>query len=132
MATRTARNCTVRFQLSAVSFQRVRATESRPRAETCMLPVVVVSARGEERLRSGHPWIYRTDVADARAGAGDIVQVRNARGRALGSALFSDRSQITLRMLSYGDAPADEGLLRARIATAVAFRQTLAIDATAY
>jgi 23S rRNA (cytosine1962-C5)-methyltransferase len=97
-----------------------------------MLPVVVVSARGEERLRSGHPWIYRSDVADARAGAGDIVQVRNARGRALGSALFSDRSQITLRMLSYGDALADEGLLRARIATAVAFRQTLAIDATAY
>src|SRR5262249_40690565 len=97
-----------------------------------MSPVVVVSARGEERLRSGHPWIYRTDVADARAGAGDIGQVRNARGRALGSALFSDRSQITLRMLSYGDAPADEALLRARIAAAVAFRQTLAIDATAY
>src|SRR5438874_4586758 len=97
-----------------------------------MIPTVSISSRGEERLRSGHPWIYRTDVADARAGAGDIVQVRNARGRALGSALFSDRSQITLRMLSYGDAPADEGLLRARIATAVAFRQTLAIDATAY
>jgi len=97
-----------------------------------MFPVVVVSARGEERLRSGHPWIYRADVADARAGAGDIVQVRNARGRPLGSALFSDRSQITLRMLSYGEAPADEGLLRARIAAAVAFRQTLAIDATAY
>jgi 23S rRNA (cytosine1962-C5)-methyltransferase len=97
-----------------------------------MAPTVVISTRGEERLRSGHPWIYRTDVADARAGAGDIVQVKNARGRALGSALFSDRSQITLRMLSYGDAPADEALLRARIAHAVAFRQTLAIDATAY
>jgi len=97
-----------------------------------MLPVVVISARGEERLRSGHPWIYRADVADARAGAGDIVQVRNARGRALGSALFSDRSQITLRMLSYGDALADDALLRQRIESAVAFRQTLAIDATAY
>ena len=97
-----------------------------------MLPVVVISARGEERLRSGHPWIYRTDVADARAGAGDIVQVRNARGRALGSALFSDRSQITLRMLSYGDALADEALLRRRIEAAIAFRETLAIDATAY
>jgi 23S rRNA (cytosine1962-C5)-methyltransferase len=97
-----------------------------------MLPVVVVSARGEERLRSGHPWIYRSDVADARAGAGDIVQVRNARGRALGSALFSDRSQITLRMLSYGEALADEGLLRERIERAVIFRQTLAIDGTAY
>ena len=63
-----------------------------------MVPAVIISTRGEERLRSGHPWIYRTDVADAHAAAGDIVQVRSARGRPLGSALFSDRSQITLRM----------------------------------
>ena len=28
-------------------------------------PKVVISGRGEERIRSGHPWIYRTDVADA-------------------------------------------------------------------
>src|SRR4029453_15554980 len=25
-----------------------------------MIPIVVISARGEARLRSGHPWIYRT------------------------------------------------------------------------
>src|SRR5712691_7714135 len=97
-----------------------------------MNPVVVVSTRGEERLRSGHPWIYRADVPDARAQAGDIVQVRTARGRTLGSALFSDRSQITLRMLSYGDQAADDALLRRRIETAIAFRESLALDATAY
>ena len=97
-----------------------------------MNPVVVVSPRGEERLRSGHPWIYRADVADVRAEAGDIVQVRSARGRTLGSALFSDRSQITLRMLSHGDQAADEALVRRRIETAIAFRESLALDATAY
>src|SRR6266851_5332308 len=97
-----------------------------------MNPVVVVSTRGEERLRSGHPWIYRADVADVRAEAGDIVQVRSARGRTLGSALFSDRSQITLRMLSHEDQVADEALLRRRIETAIAFRESLALDATAY
>ena len=97
-----------------------------------MNPVVVVSTRGEERLRSGHPWIYRADVADIRAEAGDIVQVRSARGRTLGSALFSDRSQITLRMLSYGDQAADEALVRRRIEAAIAFRESLALDATAY
>src|SRR5262249_18611997 len=70
--------------------------------ELGMVPAVVISTRGEERLRSGHPWIYRADVADSRAAAGDIVEVRSARGRTLGSALFSDRSQITLRMLAYG------------------------------
>ena len=93
---------------------------------------VVISARGEERLRSGHPWIYRADVADVRAEAGDLVQVRSPRGRTLGSALFSDRSQITLRMLTYGDAPGDEALMRRRIEAAIAFRASLAIDATAY
>src|SRR6266849_7261812 len=97
-----------------------------------MNPVVVVSPRGEERLRSGHPWIYRADVADVRAEAGEIVQVRGARGKTLGSALFSDQSQITLRMLSYGDQAADEALVRRRIETAIAFRESLALDATAY
>src|SRR5450756_3208179 len=97
-----------------------------------MMPTVVISARGEDRLRGGHPWIYRADVADVHAAAGDIVQVRGPRGRTLGSALFSDQSQITLRMLTYGEEAADEPLLRKRIETAIAFRAWLAIDATAY
>ncbi len=97
-----------------------------------MNPTVVISARGEDRLRGGHPWIYRADGADVHAAAGDIVQVRGPRGRTLGSALFSDQSQITLRMLTYGEEGADEPLLRKRIETALAFRASLAIDATAY
>src|SRR5476651_1045661 len=97
-----------------------------------MNPTVVISARGEDRLRGGHPWIYRADVADAHAAAGDFVQVRNPRGRTRASALFSDRSQITLRMLSYGEEAAGEALVRRRIEAAIAFRTSLGIDATAY
>src|SRR5437879_2253743 len=97
------------------------------------MPSVVISARGEERLHGGHPWIYRADVADVQASAGDIVQMRSRRGgRPLGSALFSDRSQISLRMLAYGDHVADETLVRRRLDAAIRFRQSLAIDATAY
>jgi 23S rRNA (cytosine1962-C5)-methyltransferase len=97
-----------------------------------MTPTVVISARGEQRLRSGHPWIYRADVADAHSAAGDIVAVRGPRGRTLGQALYSDRSQIAIRMLAYGEHAADEALLRRRIEQAIAFRQALQIDATAY
>src|SRR5580765_8685823 len=97
-----------------------------------MHPTVVISSRGEERLHSGHPWIYRADVANVHAGAGDIVQIRSPRGRTLGSALYSDRSQIALRLLSYGDAPADLALIRRRLESAIAFRRSLAIDASAY
>ncbi len=97
-----------------------------------MIPTAIVSARGEQRLRGGHPWIYRTDVADVRGAGGDIVQVRSPRGQVVGSALFSDRSQITLRMLTHGEQPADALLVRKRLETAIAFRESLGIDATAY
>jgi 23S rRNA (cytosine1962-C5)-methyltransferase len=98
-----------------------------------MVRSVTISARGEERLRSGHPWIYRTDIKDVAAGAGDRVVVRSARGgRPLGSAFYSDRSQIALRMLTRGEAPADDALIRKRVEAALAFRRSLEIDATAY
>jgi 23S rRNA (cytosine1962-C5)-methyltransferase len=98
-----------------------------------MIPTVTISARGEARIQSGHPWIYRADLGDVHATGGDRVVVRNGRGRALGHAFYSDRSQIALRMLTRGDdAPADDALIRRRIEAALAFRGTLAIDASAY
>jgi 23S rRNA (cytosine1962-C5)-methyltransferase len=93
---------------------------------------VVVSPRGEERIRHGHPWIYQSDVRTVETGAGSIVRVLGHGRRPLGSALFSDRSQITLRMLTVGDTVADAALVRARIAQALEYRQALALDATAY
>jgi len=92
----------------------------------------VITARGEQRLRTGHPWIYRADVADVDAAGGDIVEVIGPRRRTLGHALFSDRSQIPIRMLARGDTPFDTSMLRARLARAIQFRDSLAIDATAY
>jgi len=100
---------------------------------TVLVPTVTISARGEERLRSGHPWIYRSDVKAVDASAGDRVVVQSARGgKPLGAAFYSDRSQIALRLLTRGATPADDPLIRKRIEDAVAFRRTLAIDATAY
>ncbi len=100
-----------------------------------MAPTIVINARGEERLRSGHPWIYRADVADVCAQAGDAVLVRGPRGRELGHGLYSDRSQIALRMMAYGAAGESfdsDALIRRRIEAAIGFRTSLAIDATAY
>jgi 23S rRNA (cytosine1962-C5)-methyltransferase len=96
------------------------------------MPSVVISGRGEQRVRDGHPWIYRADVVDVDAAAGDIVQVIGPRKRTIGYALFSDRSQIPIRMLTHGDTPADESLLEARLARAIGVREALRIDATAY
>jgi len=94
---------------------------------------VVVSARGEQRVRAGHPWIYRTDVVDVSATAGEIVDVIGPRRRKIGSALFSDQSQISIRMLTVGEeAVADDALLRTRIERAIRFRESLGLDTTAY
>jgi 23S rRNA (cytosine1962-C5)-methyltransferase len=96
------------------------------------MATVVVSTRGEERLRNGHPWIYRSDIRDVDAQPGDIVRVLGGHRRPMGSALFSDRSQITLRMLTAGEDVADVALVRRRIARAIDYRKTLGLDATAY
>jgi len=97
-----------------------------------MVPTVTISPRGEERVRTGHPWVYRADVTAIRAGAGDMVVVRSSRGRVLGHALYSDRSQIAIRMVSHGEQPANAALIRTRLEQAIAFRAGLAVDASAY
>ena len=97
-----------------------------------MPSTVAISPRGEERVRGGHPWIYRSDVIDVKATGGEIVQVLGPRRRTIGYALFSDASQIPIRMLTRGEGVADHALIRRRIEHAFAFRASLALDATAY
>ena len=97
-----------------------------------MIPTAVISARGEERIRRGHPWIYRADVLDVAAEPGGLVEVLGPRQRFLGRALYNEQSQITLRLLTRGEEDVDDAFWRARIDAAIAFRQSLAMDATAY
>lgn len=99
-----------------------------------MTPQATVSRRGAERIRRGHPWIFRSDIADASAEPGDIVRVTGERGRPLGWAAFSSASQITLRMISRDADPLPDlpVWLAARIEAAAAFRSALAIDSTAW
>jgi 23S rRNA (cytosine1962-C5)-methyltransferase len=97
-----------------------------------MRPTVVVSRRGVDRARSGHPWIYRTDLGRIDAAAGDLVEVRAPRGDVLGHALYSDRSRIALRFLSRNADPPDESIWTSRLQAALQYREALAIDATAY
>ncbi len=93
----------------------------------------IVNAKGEDRIRSGHPWIYRSDVMDvADVEPGIVVSVRGPRNRELGHALFSDQSQITLRMIARDDRPIDLAFWRDRLECAIGFREILEIDATAY
>ncbi|MEW5984887.1 MAG: class I SAM-dependent rRNA methyltransferase [Acidobacteriota bacterium] len=94
-------------------------------------PTVIINARGEDRIRAGHPWIYQADVVSVHAEGGDTVAVRGPRGRTIGRGLFSDRSQIALRLLTHGEGPAGLDLWRDRMRSAIAFRRSLGINANA-
>ena len=92
-----------------------------------------ITPRGEDRIRSGHPWIYRSDVRDvADASPGAVARVIGARDKLLGHALFSDQSQIVLRMVARGDVAVDRAFWRGRLEAAIGFRAALGLDATAY
>ena len=71
-------------------------------------------------------------MADVRAAGGDIVEVIGPRHRTIGYALFSDRSQIPIRMLTRGAEPAGESIIVERLERAIRFRASLQLDATAY
>src|SRR6266487_6099876 len=91
---------------------------------------VIVSAKGAARWQAGHPWIYRTDLYDEPGDTPGIVAVTDRRGRHLGQALYSPKSEIRLRLLTRGREPIDAGWWGERIAARAAGRA--GIKATAY
>src|SRR3989304_566690 len=93
------------------------------------LPRAVVPRRGALGWEHGHPWIYASEVTDGPAEPG-LTQVRDARGKFLGQALYSPRSEIRLRLLERNPQPVDQHWWEDRLAKALARRA--GIDATAY
>jgi 23S rRNA (cytosine1962-C5)-methyltransferase len=91
-----------------------------------------LTKKGASRARSGLPWIYRSDVAEAAGEAGDVVRVADRAGRFLGHAFYNPRSEITLRIVTREDEEINEAFFRVRIERAQAYRETLSIDADAY
>jgi 23S rRNA (cytosine1962-C5)-methyltransferase len=92
----------------------------------------VISLRGVERLRAGHLWVYRSDVRTAEAKPGAIVRLTDERGRFQGRAFYSDKSQITIRLLTREDVPVDRAFLTERIRRAASYRQRVVDNSEAF
>jgi 23S rRNA (cytosine1962-C5)-methyltransferase len=87
-------------------------------------PSVKLSARGVARLQGRHPWVYRSDVAEANdVPPGALVRVFDQRGKFLGTALYSSSSQIAIRMISHGSVADLPALVAERIRGAIAYRK---------
>ena len=99
-------------------------------------PVVTISTRAAARLRSGHVWVYRSDLLSSRqAEAGAVLDVADERGRALGTALYSSASVIALRLISRGPVSTGEviaQLVPERIRAALEYRRQMVEDSNAY
>ena len=90
------------------------------------LPQITISPRAVGRLRAGHAWVYESDLLNKdNAQPGALVRVADAKGKFLGSALYSSSSQISLRLLAREPLSSDADLLvllRKRLEEAIAYR----------
>ena len=97
------------------------------------LDEAVVSPKGARRWQEGHPWIFRSDVVRRPTAGAGAVRVLDARGKALGTALWSPRSEISLRLLDADPAAhIDAAWWRSRIQASVDRRATIAEHANAF
>ncbi|HZC23759.1 MAG TPA: class I SAM-dependent rRNA methyltransferase [Candidatus Binatia bacterium] len=97
------------------------------------LPKIRVSPRGAGRLKSGHVWVYRSDILSADGIApGSLVAVTDQRGKPLGAALYSSSSQIAIRLIAHEPVQDFPALLKQRIADATAYREKVVRDTDAY
>ncbi len=90
-------------------------------------PAAFLSHRAADRLKSGHVWVYRSDIERliAPEDGSRLIGVHDPRGQLLGTALYSASSQIALRMISAGRLDQNEwmALFRERLRSAIRFRR---------
>ena len=93
----------------------------------------IVSAKGARRWDAGHPWIYRSDVLQRPDADAGVARVTDQRGKPLGVALWSPRSEISLRLIDRdADARIDADWWQSRLSHAITRRAGLDAHANAY
>jgi 23S rRNA (cytosine1962-C5)-methyltransferase len=102
-------------------------------------PAAAVTRRAADRLRSGHLWVYRSDVESLVPGVGTteiaggaLVTVMDSRGIPLGTGLYSAASQIAVRMVSAETALTRSAYLeqvRERVVASLALRDEVVPEA---
>ena len=70
---------------------------------------LILRKGADRRLRGGHLWVYSNEIDSKRTPlgqfkSGDLVSVRSAEGRLLGSAYMEPQSLICARVYAPGEA----------------------------
>ena len=67
------------------------------------MSLVRINRKGVRRIRSGHPWVFKSDVLDIDAFGGSVVSVLDEFGNFIGKAFYSDSSEISVRVFCWED-----------------------------
>jgi len=89
---------------------------------------VYLNKNKETRVLGGHPWVFRSDIAEVQGDhtPGGVVRVLSARHKFLGMAVYNPQSQISLRMLSRRDESINSAWIKNRVKRAIDYRRHFA------
>ena len=94
---------------------------------------VKISTRGAKRIRTGHLWVYRSDVRELHEPEGGaIVRVVDDASNFVGQAFYSDASEIALRFLTTSNEIIDREWWRSRLQQCAQRRAAIARETNAY
>ncbi len=96
------------------------------------MSIIVVNKKGVKRVRSGHLWIFRSDIIKIKANGGEIVSVFDEANDFIGKAFFSDKSEISLRIITTENIEIDFEFWKQRFQAAFERRQSIEKTSNAY
>jgi 23S rRNA (cytosine1962-C5)-methyltransferase len=88
------------------------------------MKTIYLKEHKEKALLRRHPWIFSGAIGrrDPGIGDGDIIAVCDGHGAHLGCGYYNSRTQIAVRMLSFGDIEVTDNYLRDLVRAAAARR----------
>jgi 23S rRNA (cytosine1962-C5)-methyltransferase len=98
------------------------------------MATLILRRGAERRIRAGHPWIYRGEVADLKGAwsAAGAVDVTDSTGRHLGRGFYSPRSTLVCRLLTRSGEAVDAALYHRRLEAAREYRRAAGVAGSAY
>ncbi|GHU70536.1 SAM-dependent methyltransferase [Clostridia bacterium] len=85
----------------------------------------------EKRLAGGHPWVFRSDIANVShesdwSESAPLADIRASNGKFIAQAMYNPKSQISLRVLTRQDEAIDEAFFRRKVERAIELRRRFA------
>jgi len=91
-------------------------------------PKVVVTKKAERSIKSGHPWVYNTEITkkEGEYENGDLVDVISSSEKYLGTGFINDNSKINIRLISNNaNDKFDKSFFERRLKYAWQYRKTV-------